>query len=182
MATFKITMVTGTLSHAGGGPCLDQLRVMTLNANSLFTVPPWPEYKYCKIVKAASKLRLDTLMVHGPRVNGRVGWHVQDVQIGATQYGYCVIWLHTKTYVKGGLMLLLRDDSDSHGPLTLTPPLDEQVLRVGLQLPIGERVILLNVHAPNPAANRKMFWEELVGVAKEAACLVPPPPLQFPPT
>ena len=47
---------------------------MTLNANGLFT--PGTEYKYYKILKAASKLRLDVLMVQETQVYGLVDWHV----------------------------------------------------------------------------------------------------------
>ena len=70
-----------------GGPCLDQLQVMTFNANGLFTVTPGPEYKCCKIVKAASKVRRDVLMVEETHVNGVVHWRVQDVEKGAERYG-----------------------------------------------------------------------------------------------
>ena len=51
--------------------------------------------------------------------------------------------------------MLLNDDIgvDSLGPLPLTSPLDERVLRVGLQLPSRDRVTLLNVYALNPAVD-----------------------------
>ena len=45
---------------------------MMFNANGLFTVTPGPEYKYCKILKAASKLRLDVLLVQEMHVHGLV--------------------------------------------------------------------------------------------------------------
>ena len=61
---------------------------------------------------------------------------------------------------------------EGHGPLPLTPPLDEQVLRVELRLPSGERAEVINVHAPNPAANQKVFWEELASVAHATVCLM----------
>ena len=147
---------------------------MTLNANRLFTVTPEPEYKYCKIRKAASKLWLGVLMVHEIHVNGPVAWHVRDVEQGAARYGFSLICLHAKTYPKGGLMVLLRDDVqiDSHGPLPLTSQPDERVLQVGPQLLSGDRLTLQNAHAPNPAADRKVFWEELVGVQQLTICLV----------
>ena len=102
--------------------------VMTLNANGLFIVTAGLEYKYCKIMKAASKLQLEVLMVEETDVNGLVDWHVRDVEQGAARYGFSVLWLHAKTYLKGGLMVLLRDDIqiDNHGPLPLTSPLDER--------------------------------------------------------
>ena len=129
---------------------------------------------HCKILKAASKLRLDVLLVQEAHVNGLVDWHVQDVKKAAERYGFSVLWLHAKTYIKGGLMILVKDDIhiEIHGPVPLAPPLDERVLRVELRLPSGESTAVMNVHAPNPAADRKVFWEELAGVAHATACLV----------
>ena len=97
------------------GPCLET----TLKTNGRFTVTPAPEYKYCKILKAASKLRLDVLMVQETHVNGLVDLRVRDVEQGAAHYGFSVIWLHARTYLKGAIMVLLRDDIqvESQGPL-----------------------------------------------------------------
>ena len=75
MAGYQIATATGAPSHPIGGPCLDQLRVMTLTANGLFTMTSRPVYKYCKLLKAASKQRLDVHMQE-THVNGRVEWHV----------------------------------------------------------------------------------------------------------
>ena len=52
----------------------------------------------------------------------------------------------------------------SQGLLPLTSPLDERILRVRLSLPSGDKITLLNVHSPNPATGRKVFWEELMGI------------------
>ena len=41
-----------------------------------------PEYKYCKILKAASKLRLDALMIQEAYVNGLVD--LQVIERGGT--------------------------------------------------------------------------------------------------
>ena len=109
---------------------------MTFNANGLFTVTPGPEYKYCKILKAACKLRLDILLVQETHVNGLVDWHVRDVEQEALRYGYVVVWLHPKTFIKGGMMVLLKDDIqlESHGPVPPTSPFDERVLRLRILL------------------------------------------------
>ena len=82
MAECQSATVTGSQTNTMGGPCLDQLRMMTLNANGLFTVTPGPEDKYYKILKAASKSRLD---------DGLVEWHVQDVEQGEARYGLSVL-------------------------------------------------------------------------------------------
>ena len=82
MAGGQGAAVTGAAMEHRGGSCLDRLRVMTFNANGLFTVTPRPEYKYCKILKAACKLSLDILLVQETRVNGLVDWHVRDVEQG----------------------------------------------------------------------------------------------------
>ena len=68
----------------------------------------------------------------------------------------------------------MKDDIhiESHGPVPLTPPLDERVLRVELRLPSRESTAVMNVHAPNPAADRKVFREELARVAHAAACFM----------
>ena len=81
---------------------------------------------------AASKLQLDVLMVQETHVNGLVDWQVREVEQGAARYGFSVIWLHTGTYLKGGLMVLLRDDNqvESQGPKPLASPLDKPVLQV----------------------------------------------------
>ena len=102
MARCQSTTITGAQFSVVQGPCLDQLRLMTYNANGPFTVTPGPEYKYCKILKATSKLRLDVMLVHEMHVNGIVGWHVQDVEKVAERYGYSVLSLHAKTYIKEG--------------------------------------------------------------------------------
>ena len=72
MAVCQIATVTGAPPSTVGGPCLDQLRVMTLNANGLFTMTPGPEYMYSKILKAASNLRLDMPMTQEPHAIGVV--------------------------------------------------------------------------------------------------------------
>ena len=46
--------------------------VQSHNANGLVTVTFGPEYKYCKILKATSKLRLDTVLIQETHVNGLV--------------------------------------------------------------------------------------------------------------
>ena len=139
MAGCQSTAITGAQSGAVQGPCLDELQLMTYNANSLFTVIPGPEYECCKILKTASTLRLDVMLVQETHMNGLVDWHVQDVEKASERYGYSVMWLHAKTYINGGLMILVKDGIhiEGHGPLPLTPPLDERVLRVDVRLPSG---------------------------------------------
>ena len=57
-----------------------------------------------------------------------------------------------------GLMILLKDDIevDDHGPVPLTPPLNERVMRLKLKLPSGGQETPMNVHTPNPV-DRKVF-------------------------
>ena len=71
-------------------------------------------------------------------------------------------------------MILVKDDIriEGHEPVPLTPPLDERVLRVELRLPSGEWAEVINVHAPDPAADQKVFSEELGSVAHATACLM----------
>ena len=92
--------------------------------------------------------------------------HVQDLEHDGARYGFSMIWLPARTYLKGWLMVLVRDDIQpkSQGPLPVISLLDERVLWVGLHLRSGDKITLLNVHAPNPAAHRKVSWEELMGV------------------
>ena len=87
MAGCQGTTVTGAQSGTAQGPCLHRLRLMTYNANGFFTVTPGPEYKYRKILKAASKLRRDVVMVQETHVNGLVDWEVQDVEKAVERYG-----------------------------------------------------------------------------------------------
>ena len=83
----------------------------TFNANGLFTAMPGPEYKYCKLLKAATKSRLDALLIQETHVNGVVDWQVRDVEEGVRRYGYTVFWLYAKSFVKGGLMVLVETTS-----------------------------------------------------------------------
>ena len=97
MAECQVSAVAGDLSQEERGPCLDPLRLMTYNANALFTVTSGPEYKYCKILKAANKLRLDAPLIQETRVNGLVDWQVTDLELGAGRYGYIGhAWLETR--------------------------------------------------------------------------------------
>ena len=96
------------------------------------------------------------------------------VELKARQYGYTVFWLHAKSYAKGGLMVLLKEDIqvDVHDPVPLMPPLDGRVMRLKLHLPSGGWVTLMNVHAPNPAADTKVFWEELMQLGNSGTCIM----------
>ena len=71
-------------------------------------------------------------------------------------------------------MVLLKDDIqlESHGPVPLTSPFDKRVLSLWIQLPSGEHLTLMNVYAPNPAADRKLLWEEPVDYEMTGACLI----------
>ena len=92
-------------------------------------------------------------------VNGLVDRQVTDVEWGAQQYSYTIVWLHAKSYAEGGLMIMLKEDIrvDVHNPVPLTPPVRERVMRPNLRQPSGGWVTLMNVHAPNLAADRKVF-------------------------
>ena len=86
-----------------------------------------------------------------------------NLEKGVERYGHSMMWLHAKIYAKGGLIILLKHETcvDNHGLLPLTLPLDERVLRVGSPL---LSMTSMNVHAPKPAADPKVFREEHVGV------------------
>ena len=45
-------------------------------------------------------------------------------------------------------------------------------MRLVLKLPSSGHVILMNVHAPNPAADKKVFSNELMEVGQVGACFM----------
>ena len=71
-------------------------------------------------------------------------------------------------------MVLLKADiqSESHGLVPLASPFDKRVLRLRIQLPLGEHLTLMNLHAHNPAVDKKLFREELVDHELTRACLM----------
>ena len=56
-------------------------------------------------------------------------------------------------------MILLKDDIrvDAQELVLVTSPRDERVMRLELLLPSGAGVTIMNTHAPNPAADTKVF-------------------------
>ena len=97
-----------------------------------------------------------------------------DVESGGRRYGYTIHWLHAKSFAKGGLMILPKDDIrvEAHHLVPLTLPLDGRVVRLMLQLPFGGWVTLMNVHVLNPAADGKVFWEELMPLGTSGTCIM----------
>ena len=71
-------------------------------------------------------------MVQETHFSGVVDWHVWDVEQGAERYGYTVVWLHAKTFIKGGMIVPPKDtiQLEDHGPEPLSPPFDKPVLRL----------------------------------------------------
>ena len=45
-------------------------------------------------------------------------------------------------------------------------------MRLVLKLPSGGQVTLMNVYTPNPAADRKVFWDELMEVGQVGECIM----------
>ena len=56
--------------------------------------------------------------------------------------------------------------------MPLNSLLDERVLQLWIMQPFGERPTLMNVDAPEPAADKKMFREELLDYKARGACLM----------
>ena len=67
------------------------------------------------------------------------------------------MWLHVRTYQKGGMLVLMRDDIviEEQRGLPWNPLWNEDVMVLWLRLLLAATLTVVNIHAPKPNNRRK---------------------------